>query len=261
MDNPIIQCKNITCTYGNFVAVENVSFAINHGDYLCVVGANGSGKSTLVKTILGLNKNYTGQIITNTTQKGIGYLPQQRQVQKDFPASVYEVVLSGCLNKKRFFHFYTKNDKDCALLNMEKLSITNLKNLSFRDLSGGQQQRVLLARALCAADNLLVLDEPVTGLDPTVTDELYSIIKKLNSQDHLAIIMVSHDIHRAIQNSSHILHMSKTALFFGTSEEYQKTDLFTNLSHVEVCSTHCSCECDDSSCNASHIVLKNHHHS
>lgn len=261
MNNTIIQCNNITCTYGNYVAVENVSFEIHQGDYLCIVGANGSGKSTLVKTILGLNKSFTGQIIKTSNKNGIGYLPQQRQVQKDFPASVYEVVISGCLNKKRFFNFYTKADKQCAIQNMEKLSITDLKNLSFRDLSGGQQQRVLLARALCAADNLLVLDEPVTGLDPTVTDELYSIIKKLNSQDNLAVIMVSHDIHRAVQNSTHILHMNKKSLFFGSSEEYKKTDLFTNLSHVEVCSTHCSCECDDTSCNASHIVLKNHHHS
>ena len=171
----ILECKNLSCFYGTYQAVENVNFSINAGEYLCIVGANGSGKSTLVKTILGLNKNFTGSIIKEK-KISVGYLPHQTVVQKDFPASVLEVVLSGTLSQKKFFSFYTKEDKKIALENMEKLGISNLAKSSFKELSGGQQQRVLLARALCSAKDLLILDEPVTGFDPAVTDELYELI-------------------------------------------------------------------------------------
>ena len=260
----ILECKNLSCFYGTYQAVENVSFSINAGEYLCIVGANGSGKSTLVKTILGLNKNFTGSIIKEK-KISVGYLPQQTLVQKDFPASVLEVVLSGTLSQKKFFSFYTKEDKKIALENMEKLGISNLAKSSFKELSGGQQQRVLLARALCAAKDLLILDEPVTGLDPAVTDELYELIKKLNKSENLAILMISHDIHRAVNQASHILHMDKKALFFGSSAEYSKTEFYDNLSNMEVCSTHCSCgsstDCNSSDCKASHVILSNHHHS
>ncbi len=260
----ILECKNLSCFYGTYQAVEDVSFSINSGEYLCVVGANGSGKSTLIKTILGLNKNYTGTI-SKDKKISVGYLPQQTLVQKDFPASVFEVVLSGLLSNKKFFTFYTKSDKKIALKNMQKLGIESLAKKSFKELSGGQQQRVLLARALCAAKDLLILDEPVTGLDPAVTDELYELIKNLNKSENLAILMISHDIHRAVNQATHILHMDKKALFFGNSSEYSKTEFYDNLSNMEVCSTHCSCgsstDCNTQDCKASHIILSNHHHS
>ena len=260
-NSSLITCKNVCCNYGSYNAVFNVDFCVNRGDYLCIVGANGSGKSTLVKTILGLHKNYTGKIEKAKNCK-IGYLPQQTAVQKDFPASVMEVVLSGTLASKegieKFFSFYTKHDKEIALQNMEKLGITNLADKSFKNLSGGQRQRVLLARSLCAASDLLVLDEPVTGLDPTVTDELYTIIHNLNTVEKLAIVMVSHDIHRAVTQSSHILHMNKEPLFFGTSADYIQTSLYKQMKNVETCSTHCQCDCDDN-CTASHIVMKHQH--
>ena len=262
-DTMILECKNLSCFYGNIKAVDDVNFSINSGDYLCVVGANGSGKSTLVKTILGLHKNFSGSIKKESGLK-LGYLPQQTLVQKDFPASVLEVVLSGTLAQKKFFSFYTKDDKKIALENMEKLGITNLAKSSFKELSGGQQQRILLARALCSAKDLLILDEPVTGLDPAVTDELYELIKTLNSTEKLAILMISHDIHRAVNQASHILHMDKKALFFGTSKDYAKTEFYENLSNMEVCSTHCACgsstNCNSSDCKASHVILSNHHH-
>jgi zinc transport system ATP-binding protein len=260
----ILECKNLSCFYGTYQAVEDVSFSINAGEYLCVVGANGSGKSTLIKTILGLNKNFSGTIFKDK-KISVGYLPQQTLVQKDFPASVFEVVLSGLLSNKKFFTFYTKADKKIALENMKKLGIESLAKKSFKELSGGQQQRVLLARALCAAKDLLILDEPVTGLDPAVTDELYELIKKLNKSENLAILMISHDIHRAVNQASHILHMDKKALFFGSSAEYSKTEFYDNLSNMEVCSTHCSCgsstDCNSQDCKASHVILSNHHHS
>lgn len=248
----LISAKNITVNYGNFCAVKNVSLTINSGDYLCIVGANGSGKTTLVKTILGLISNYSGKIEKNIIS--CGYLPQQNAIQRDFPASVLEVVLSGCIaDKKGFKIFYSKKDKEKAFAQMEKLQIMDLAKKTFAELSGGQQQRVLLARSMCAADKLLILDEPVTGLDPIVTDELYSIIRKLNRDDNLAVLMISHDIHRAVQNATHILHMNTESLFFGTAEEYEKTELFTQMSSVETCSTHCCTHCGPS-CTSSHII-------
>lgn len=259
----ILECKNLSCFYGSYQAVNNVSFSINKGDYLCIVGANGSGKSTLIKTILGLNKNYTGSI-TKSSKLSLGYLPQQTLAQKDFPASVLEVVMSGTLSRKKIFSFYTKDDKKIAFENMQKLGILNLAKNSYKELSGGQQQRVLLARALCSAKDLLILDEPVTGLDPAVTDELYELIKQLNKTETLAILMISHDIHRAVNQASHILHLDKKALFFGPTNEYSKTEFYNNLSNMEVCSTHCTCgnssDCNVKDCKASHVVLSNHHH-
>ncbi|MCR4789838.1 MAG: metal ABC transporter ATP-binding protein [Treponemataceae bacterium] len=254
----LIECKNLSCKYGSYLATDNVNFSIAKGDYLCIVGANGSGKSTIVKTILGLHKEYSGSI-EKAKDCRLGYLPQQRAVQKDFPADVFEVVLSGTLAAKNFFSFYTKADKNFAWQNIEKLGIKDLAKKSFRDLSGGQQQRVLLARALCAASDLLVLDEPVTGLDPNVTDELYTIIHNLNVIDKIAIIMVSHDIHRAVTQASHILHLNKASLFFGTSKDYCQTELYNQMKNVETCSTHCNCDCDQT-CNASHIIMNHHHH-
>ena len=208
------------------------------------------GKTTLVKTILGLHPLKSGKMVMDKVHTG--YLPQQNSIQRDFPASVKEVILSGCLTKGRLF--YNRKDKENVQEQIKKLSLEEIANKNFSELSGGQQQRVLLARALCAAKNLLVLDEPVTGLDPIITEELYSIIKKLNKEQNISVIMVSHDVHRAVNSATHILHMNKTPLFFGTSEDYKKTEFFNSLSNVEVCETHVSGHCK-SNCGASHIHL------
>ena len=190
-----ITCKDLAVGYDGRAVASGINFSIDKGDYLCIVGENGAGKSTLVKTLLGLLKPVSGEIKfgDDLTSRDIGYLPQQTQAQRDFPATVREVVLSGCLNGSKG-PFYSRADRSLANKNMEKLSITNIANRSYRELSGGQQQRVLLARALCAAKELLLLDEPVTGLDPVVTAEFYRLIKKLNRDSGIAVIMVSHDI-------------------------------------------------------------------
>lgn len=246
----LVECKSVCVNYGSFEACKDVNFSINPGDYVCIVGSNGSGKTTIVKSILGLLPVKSGQIIVDKLHTG--YLPQQNNIQRDFPASVKEVVLSGCLGHARLF--YSKQDKLNAQKQIERLNLKEIENKSFSALSGGQQQRVLLARALCAAKNLLVLDEPVTGLDPVVTDELYAIIRKLNKEDGIAVLMVSHDVHRAMQNATHILHMNKTPLFFGTCKDYEKSEFYQSMSHVEVCETHLCNHCG-TDCNATHIHL------
>lgn len=217
-------CEDLTLGYENGAIIEALSFSVETGDYLAIVGENGSGKSTLMKTVLGLLKPIKGEVVFGDGLKKfeIGYLPQQSLVQKDFPASVWEVVLSGCLSKGRFFPFYTKADKARALANIEKLGLTDLVKRSYRELSGGQQQRVLLARALCATEKILLLDEPVSGLDPIVTAEMYDIIAALNKEG-ITIIMISHDVQAAVKYANKILHIGKTP-FFGTVEEYLGTD-------------------------------------
>ncbi len=224
----IFECKDVTLGYENKVVAKNLNFKINQGDYLCVVGENGTGKSTLIKTLLGLIKPLNGEVIANVqgkNHKGVGYLPQQTQAQKDFPASVWEVVLSGVLNNDHRCPFYNKKDKAEAEKNMEKLNILDLKKRCYRELSGGQQQRVLLARALCATDSVLILDEPVTGLDPAASMELYETIKDLNKKENVTIIMVSHDIKNALNYATHILHLEQENDFFGTVEEYKKSNV------------------------------------
>lgn len=224
----IFECKDVTLGYENKVVAKNLNFKIDQGDYLCVVGENGTGKSTLIKTLLGLIKPLNGEVIANVqgkNHKGVGYLPQQTQAQKDFPASVWEVVLSGVLNNDHRCPFYNKKDKAEAEKNMEKLNILDLKKRCYRELSGGQQQRVLLARALCATDSVLILDEPVTGLDPAASMELYETIKDLNKKENVTIIMVSHDIKNALNYATHILHLEQENGFFGTVEEYKKSNV------------------------------------
>ena len=224
----IFECKDVTLGYENKVVAKNLNFKIDQGDYLCVVGENGTGKSTLIKTLLGLIKPLNGEVIANVqgkNHKGVGYLPQQTQAQKDFPASVWEVVLSGVLNNDHRCPFYNKKDKAEAEKNMEKLNILDLKKRCYRELSGGQQQRVLLARALCATDSVLILDEPVTGLDPAASMELYETIKDLNKKENVTIIMVSHDIKNALNYATHILHLEQENDFFGTVEEYKKSNV------------------------------------
>ncbi len=216
-----ITCKNAALGYENRIVAENLNFTVSAGDYLCILGENGSGKSTLVKALLGLKPQVSGEIVC--AHQGIGYLPQQTVVQKDFPASVREIVRSGCLGKTGLWPFYTKEEKALAAEMMQKLGITKLEKRCYRDLSGGQQQRVLLARALCAAKNMLLLDEPVTGLDPRAQTELYEQIASLNKSG-ITVIMVSHDVQAAVKYASHILQIGKKQqLFYGTAAEYRNS--------------------------------------
>ena len=215
-------CQDLCVGYDGKAVLQDLNFAVFSGDYLCIVGENGSGKSTLLKTILGLQQPVRGRILTldGLRKNEIGYLPQQTQVQKDFPASVREIVLSGCQGRCGSRPFYNKEEKQLAADAMEKMQIAQLAKRCYRELSGGQQQRVLLARALCATRKMLLLDEPVSGLDPKVTAEMYALIEKLNrGEDGITVIMISHDIAAAVKYASHILHIGD-AVFFGTKTEY-----------------------------------------
>ena len=216
-----LTCQNLCVGYDGKPVLQDLSFQVFAGDYLCVVGENGSGKSTLMKTILGLQPPISGRILTGDglRKNEIGYLPQQTMVQKDFPASVREIVLSGCQGRCGSRPFYNKEEKQLALDAMDKMQITQLAKRCYRELSGGQQQRGLLARALCATRKMLLLDEPVSGLDPKVTAEMYALIEKLNCEDGITVIMISHDIAAAVQYASHILHIGDT-VFFGTKDAY-----------------------------------------
>ena len=223
---PQLECKNLTLGYDGKTVVSNLSFAINSGNYLCIVGENGSGKSTLMKTILGLKSPMAGQVLTGEglLQNEIGYMPQQTMVQKDFPASAWEVVLSGCISRKGLRPFYNNSEKEIAEENMEILGIESLAKRCYRELSGGQQQRVLLARALCATRKILLLDEPASGLDPKASAELYDVIKEL-SESGITIVMISHDITSAVKYASHILHIGgQSMLFFGVTKDYLQSD-------------------------------------
>jgi len=223
----ILTCRDLTLGYEGKKVVEGLTFTVESGEYLCIVGENGSGKSTLMKTILRLKAPLSGQISTGDglKQTEIGYLPQQTVVQKDFPASVREIVLSGCLNRCGFRPYYSREEKALAEMNMGKMGIASLAKRCYRELSGGQQQRVLLARALCATRKLLLLDEPVAGLDPKVTAEMYALIEKLNRDEGITVVMISHDIAAATRYASHILHISSKPLFYGTTADYLQTPI------------------------------------
>lgn len=221
----LICCRDAGLGYDNKAIMEHFDFQVNAGDYVCVVGENGSGKSTLMKTILGLIKPVSGEVeLSPRIQNGaVGYLPQQTQIQRQFPASVMEVVLSGFLNGSHKGPFYRREEKKLAIEQLKKLEIENLAKECYGKLSGGQQQRVLLARALCAAKNILILDEPVTGLDPMASAALYENLCKLN-QEGMAIVMVTHDIQSAVAEAKNILHMNEGEYFYGTVEEYMQSE-------------------------------------
>lgn len=223
--NPIIKCEHTDFGYENHDAVIDLNLEIYPGDYLCVVGENGSGKSTLIKGMLGLLKPTGGslRVADELKRGGIGYLPQQTAAQKDFPATVQEVVLSGTLSRRGNRPFYSQAERKLAAHNLERLGIEHLKQKCYRELSGGQQQRVLIARALCATEQLLILDEPITGLDPSAIQDFYHLIKKLNKEDGITIIMVSHDIGNVISQANKILHLHRRVVFCGTAEAYRQS--------------------------------------
>jgi len=224
---PQLSCKDLALGYEGTAVISGLSFDVNAGDYLCIVGENGSGKSTLMKAILKLKSPLSGQITTGDGlgAKEIGYLPQQTAAQKDFPASVREVVRSGCLNRCGFRPVYNKQEKAMAEEQMERFGISRLAKKCYRELSGGQQQRALLARALCATGKVLLLDEPAAGLDPNAAAEMYALTKELNDGG-ITIIMISHDISASAKYASHILHVGgQAALFFGKTEDYLKSDV------------------------------------
>ena len=224
-----LHCENLTVGYEGAGVAGGISFTVRRGDYLCVVGENGAGKSTLIKTLLGLQKPLAGTLARHFAANDAGYLPQQTAIQKDFPATVEEIVLSGCQNRMRFVPFYRAQEKRRARQCMERLEIVPLAKRPYRALSGGQQQRVLLARALCAAQDLLILDEPVAGLDPAVTAELYGFVRRFN-REGMTVIMITHDMD-AIRYASHVLSLGTTR-FFGTKDEFLRTKRGTMPAHA-----------------------------
>lgn len=218
----LIVCRDVSLGYEGQSVLQHLNLRVGSGDYLCVVGDNGSGKSTLLRGLLGLLPPQSGEIwrAPELERGAVGYLPQQTKAQRDFPATVLEVVLSGCLNRKGLRFFYSPKEKTEALQNMGKLGVLELKDQSYRDLSGGQQQRVLLARALCAASRLLILDEPITGLDPAAAQDLYKTLAYLNRQEGMAVIMVTHDLRPALRSAGTVLHIGRRGNFYGTPAEY-----------------------------------------
>ena len=223
---PLITCSHVDFGYENHDAVIDLNMEVCPGDYLCIVGENGSGKSTLIKGLLGLLKPTGGslKIDEDLRRTGIGYLPQQTAAQRDFPASVREVVLSGCLNRRGSRPFYSREEKQLAAENMRRLGIEDLGRRCYRELSGGQQQRVLIARALCATRQMLILDEPVTGLDPSAIQDFYHLVRQLNREEHVTILMVTHDVGNVLQEAGKVLHLKQRVLFYGTAEDYRASE-------------------------------------
>ncbi len=232
-----IECRGVSLGYNGVQIAENINFSVDMGDYLCIVGENGAGKSTLVKTLLGLNIPTGGEVIFDKELKtrDIGYLPQQAELQRDFPATVWEIVLSGCLGGMGLKPWFSKHEKALAKDNLKKLGIYDLKNKSYRNLSGGQQQRVLLARALCAAKKVLLLDEPAAGLDPVATNEMYHLVMELNHNEDLTVVMVSHDINAAVKHAKHILHLGNGITFYGETGDYAESDIGRSFLGIGKC--------------------------
>lgn len=220
----LITMKDVTIAFEGAVAVDRVSLEVDRGDYLVIVGENGSGKSTLMRAMLGLVRPRAGRIAygDGLVKNRIGYLPQQTAAQRDFPASVEEVVLSGCVNRMGMRCFFSRLEHEKAAQNMRLLDVEKYRKKPYRSLSGGQQQRALLARALCATDAILLLDEPVTGLDPAAAQEFYDVIRELNRVHGVAVVMVSHDLGGAMRDANKVLVMDRGMDFFGTKEAYRQ---------------------------------------
>ena len=217
----MIELKNVTLGYDDHIVLKNINMEINEKDFICVVGPNGSGKSTLIKGILGLIKPLKGKIKYNDLKRNfVGYMPQETKVDNNFPASVFEIVLSGTLNQMGFKLFYTKKEKEIAEKNLKLLNIYNLKNKNFCDLSGGQRQKVLLARAISATKKLIILDEPSNNLDSKSKKDLYKTIVSLNKDKGIAVIMITHDLDHDNLIGNKILSLREDEVFFGTTEEF-----------------------------------------
>ncbi len=215
----MISAKDLTVGFGSQIVAERINFDIDSGDFVCIVGENGSGKSTLVKTIMSLLPPVGGHVVLGDGLKRteMGYLGQQTDVQRDFPASVEEIVLSGCLNSCGRRPFFNRQDRKTAESNMARTGVLNLRRRCYRELSGGQQQRVLLARALCASSRVILLDEPVTGLDPVASAEMYRILAELN-RSGMTIVMVSHDIEPALEHATKVLDMGRKTVMMSVEE-------------------------------------------
>ena len=222
----LITCEDVVLGYDGEIVLTDINFTIESGDYLCVVGENGAGKSTLIKGLLKLINPMRGNIVMSDGLgvSEIGYLPQQTDIQRNFPASILEVVMSGTLNHMGACPFYSRKERMEALDKIDLMGLGGLERRCYQELSGGQQQRVLLARALCATSRMILLDEPAAGLDPVVTEDLYDLIKRINTEMKITIVMVSHDMNAALQYASHILHLSHTQLFFGKTSDYVSSD-------------------------------------
>lgn len=220
----LLDIQNVTLGYEGTPVVAGLNFSLSRGDYLCILGQNGSGKTTLMKAMLGFLDPMEGKIVRHIPKNTVGYLPQQQPSQADFPASVKEVVLSGCQSNRRFSLFYSREDRELAQKNMDLMNISHLADHSFRALSGGQRQRVLLARSLCAADQLILLDEPLTGLDSEVSEQLYELVAKINREKGVAVVMISHDVTKAMQYASHIVHLDRRMLYYGPAADYRRED-------------------------------------
>jgi zinc transport system ATP-binding protein len=223
---PLIECQNVSFAYDDKPVVTGLNFAVEGGDYLCVAGENGSGKSTLIKGLLRLIRPFRGNIVfePGLRPEEIGYMPQQAAAQKDFPAAVFEVVLSGRQNRRGFRPFYSRKDREIAEEHIRRLGMEDLRRACFRELSGGQQRRALLARALCAAGKLLILDEPASGLDPLITADMYRLLGEINRDLGMTIIMVSHDVAGAAGSAGKVLHLHKEQLFFGAAAAYRESE-------------------------------------
>lgn len=223
----ILKCENVSLSYDGKTVAEKIDFEIARGDYLCILGENGSGKTTLINALLGLKKPASGKITYGEGVKAenIGYLPQKQSASVDFPACAREIVRTGFLGKRGFRPYYSKAERERAEELIEKLGVSGFAHRQLAELSGGQQKRVLLARALCATEDLLILDEPTAALDPIVTEELYEMTKRLNAEEGISVIMVSHDVAAATKYANRILHIKHEQLFFGETEDYLKTEL------------------------------------
>lgn len=224
----MIKTENLSIGYDNKLVLKNVNIDIQEGEYVCIVGQNGTGKSTLLKTLLGLIKPLDGKIII-ADKESMGYVPQRLQIQQDFPATVMEIVMSGCLRKMKWFPFYTKKEKILASKYLKMLQISSLKNKSFSELSGGQQQRVLIARALCATSKVIFLDEPFTALDTTTKLKLYSVLRKINKEENVTIVIITHDVEDILRYANRIIHIDETIVFDGTVDEYMMSPFIKEI--------------------------------
>ncbi|MDR1390252.1 MAG: ATP-binding cassette domain-containing protein [Treponema sp.] len=242
----LLHCKDIAFSYDSLTVLRGISFAVNAGETLCIVGENGSGKTTLLRGLLGLLKPSGGSIERRLYAGGIGYLPQESSLQKDFPATVYEAVLSGRQSCRGLWPFYTKADKAAVNANLERTGLAGLSGRCFRELSGGQRRRALLARALCAAGigeakttknpGILILDEPASGLDPLVQRDLYAVLRSVNSELAITIIMVSHELEGVLELADKILHIGEhagggTTLFYGSCADYRASEAGRRFLH------------------------------